>query len=376
MNSDDANASRLNRQLRLLRIMKLNRLLRLSKLTKYLKYVEILLEFNPSFWRVLKLMLLMMACCHWMGCTWWLITDVELGGFAGNLTQAMNDWQPTNDLLQGQFGEQFAAGFFWGAGMVTAMIAADVVPSTPLENYVTAICMFIGLMLNAFVIGSMASALSTMDSKKQMCRGKLETIGLYLLVNNVHTDLRSRILEYYEYVYTSSQSMEDLRLLQDLPPSLATRLAISIHRRIVARAPLFSALSDISLLHVLARLTPVIYVPGQIVMVEGADQDGQFHQEGPCLAAQANGFNGGKRGACARAVGQLRPGRRINAATHCAKEGRQLQQRLQPEERWVRSKDSRSPGDSSYGSILNTAIVRESARAGPTVTLSPSMWTT
>ena len=366
VNSDDANASRLNRQLRLLRIMKLNRLLRLSKLTKYLKYVEILLEFNPSFWRVLKLMLLMMACCHWMGCTWWLITDVELGGFAGNLTQAMNDWQPTNDLLQGQFGEQFAAGFFWGAGMVTAMIAADVVPSTPLENYVTAICMFIGLMLNAFVIGSMASALSTMDSKKQMCRGKLETIGLYLLVNNVHTDLRSRILEYYEYVYTSSQSMEDLRLLQDLPPSLATRLAISIHRRIVARAPLFSALSDISLLHVLARLTPVIYVPGQIVMVEGEQiKMVNFIKKGHVSLLKQMGSMEEKE---VRVLGPSDNFGLDDASTRqliaLAKEGdssSSVFNRRGSAGAFKRLSVTRRR--SSYGSILNTAIVRESARA-------------
>ena len=66
------------------------------------------------------------------------------------------------------------------------------------------------------------------------------------------------------YLYTSSQSMEDLRLLQDLPPSLATRLAITVHRRIVVRLPLFNTLSDLALLSVLARLHPIIFVPGQV----------------------------------------------------------------------------------------------------------------
>ena len=106
-----------------------------------------------------------------------------------------------------------------------------------------------------FSITAMASALSSIDSKKQICRGRLETIGNYLLLHKVNTELRSKILEYYEYLYTSSQSMEDLRLLHDLPPSLATRLAITVHKRLVARAPLFNALSDLALLNVLAKLT-------------------------------------------------------------------------------------------------------------------------
>ena len=62
---------------------------------------------------------------------------------------------------------------------------------------------------------------------------------------------------------------EDLRLFHDLPPSLATRLAITVHRRTLSRAPFFNALSDAALLSVLARLRPMIYVPGQVVLIEG-----------------------------------------------------------------------------------------------------------
>ena len=273
-------SSRLNRQLRMLRIIKLNRLLRLSKLSKYLKYLEVIIEFNPSVTRALYLILLMICCCHWMGCAWWLVTEFELDG----ARQQQNNWQPSQELLDSHLGSQFASGFFWGAGMVTAMVPYDIEPVTQLETYITGLCMFVGLLLNAFVIGSMASAMANLDSKKQICRGKLETIGLYLLVNHVSADLRQRILEYYEYLYTSSQSMEDLRLLHDLPPSLATRLAITVHKRILTRAPLFNNLSDLALLAVLARLQPVIYVPGQVIVVEGQLlKEVQFIKKGQVL---------------------------------------------------------------------------------------------
>ena len=172
----------------------------------------------------------------------------------------------------------------------------------------TTVCMFVGLLLNAFVIGSMASALSSFDSRKavraatrdasrrgdpsppcrpappdaatphrpaalpptpsahpgQMCREKIETIGNYLRIHSVPNDLRERIVEFYEYLYTSGTAMEELQLLKDLPSSLATRLAINVHRRVVTRASLFTGLSDRAMLGVLARLSPVIFVPGQV----------------------------------------------------------------------------------------------------------------
>ena len=154
--------------------------------------------------------------------------------------------------------------------MVTGFVPYDIEPATEIESWFTAICMFVGLVLNAFVIGSMASALSTMDSKKALAAGKLRTIEAYLQLNSVAPELRSHILEFYEYLYTSTQSFEDLKLYQELPPSLATKLAITVHKRVVSRAPFFVALSDDAVLAVLARLTAKIFVPSQLIVAEGA----------------------------------------------------------------------------------------------------------
>ena len=272
--SNDA-TGRLNRQLRLLRILKLNRLLRLFKLSRNMKYLELAIKFNPSGIRLVKLIIIMLACCHWMGCAWWFVADLEISAMTlihkSSPYEPFNDWQPSAELLSmnASLGLQFSRAFFWGTGMVTSMVPYDIEPATEVEAYFTALCMFLGLVLNAFVIGSMASALSTIDSKKALAANKLRTIEAYLNISSVAPELRASILEFYEYLYTSAQSMQDLKLYQDLPPALGTRLAISVHRRVVARAPFLYALSDDVLLAVLARLKAIIFVPGQVIFAEG-----------------------------------------------------------------------------------------------------------
>ena len=152
------------------------------------------------------------------------------------------------------------------------MVPHDIVPDTEAERVLDrCLACSPGLLLNAFVIGSMASALSTMDSKKASSRpGKLKTIEAYLQISGVAPELRGNILEFYEYLYTSTlQSMEDLRLYQDLPPSLATRLALTVHRRVVSRAPFLTILSDDALLMCLSKLRALVYVPSQVVLIEG-----------------------------------------------------------------------------------------------------------
>jgi len=152
-NDGESNATtRLNRNLRLLRIIKLNRLLRLSRLAKNLKYIELALKFNPSAMRLIKLFSFMMLICHWLGCAWWFVADVELSAFADENGETplvpRNDWQPSAALLQSEtLGPQFSAAFFWGAGMVTAMIPYDIEPATEVEQFFTALCMFLGLIL-------------------------------------------------------------------------------------------------------------------------------------------------------------------------------------------------------------------------------------
>ena len=80
------------------------------------------------------------------------------------------------------------------------MVPYDIQPETEIEVWVTAISMFIGLLLNAFAIGSMASALSSLDAKKSIAAEKLDTLGHYLQINAIGPDLRSRIFEFYEYL--------------------------------------------------------------------------------------------------------------------------------------------------------------------------------
>ena len=55
--------------------------------------------------------------------------------------------------------------------------------------------------------------------------------GAMLCERHTHSRVALAVLEYYQYIFTSSQSMEDLRLLQHMPLNLATQLALSVNAR-------------------------------------------------------------------------------------------------------------------------------------------------
>jgi len=271
--TDDAagSAARANRLLRLLRLTKLAKLARMAKLRKYLASFE---EFiNPGVLAVTSLSAAALLCCHWFGCLWWLVSDLEIAEpdlmhhwYAG----VENTWHPPVWLKNEEnLGAKYAFSFFWGAGMVTSTIPFDILPLTPFESIATTFMMFVGLLLNAYVISSLTSALASMNSQKELSRKELGTVKTFLVMKGVPTDLRSRILEYFEYRLTSSQGLAKSINMEEMPANLHLQLLIAMCKTLAAKCPLFRDLSEPCVVTLMSRLKPCVFVPGQVIVFEG-----------------------------------------------------------------------------------------------------------
>jgi hypothetical protein len=206
---------------------------------------------------------------------WWLISEIEAADAAEAspddiLIAVANYWQvPTWLKEQGDFGVKYSHAFLWGASMVTSTVPYDVMPVTTAENWVTTFSMFFGLIFNAVVISSLTTALTSMNSKKELAGKQLDTIRTYLVLKAVPADLRSRILEYYEYLFTSSQMLASSIRYETLPPNLAAQLALSINRKVAARCAFFREISNACMVSLISELQPVIFVPAQLIVFEG-----------------------------------------------------------------------------------------------------------
>ena len=63
--------------------------------------------------------------------------------------------------------------------------------------------------------------------------------------------------------------MEDVKSLQHMPPNLSTQLALSVNAKLIAKCPFFSDVSNASLAALVSTLTPIVFVPGQLICTEG-----------------------------------------------------------------------------------------------------------
>ena len=179
-----------------------------------------------------------------------------------------NTWHPPPWLKNApELSPKYWHSFFWGAGMVTSMVPRDIEPVTALEAIITTFTMGVGLMLNAVVISSFTSAFAAMDSKKELAGAELDRIRSYLVVKSVPSDLRARIMEYYEYIYTVSQ-LSEKDMFTAMPEHLNAQLRLSINKKLAGRCTFFRDISNSSLLSLILNMQPQVFVPGQVVVYQ------------------------------------------------------------------------------------------------------------
>jgi len=233
-----------------------------------------MLRFNPGLVRVGQLMLMLLLACHWTGCLWWLIGEIDIEGRELAIADPESNTWPASEWLQRQeFILRYAQSLLWGTGLMTTILPYDVVPRTITQTFVTIVVVSIGLLINVLFISATTTALQNMDAKFSAGRQKVEAISKYLLFKKVPTKLTTKIVDYYEYQnFVADQSVQ----LADLPHELSMELNIELYSSLIKNCPLFRLLDTSQVLHLLREMYVKVLMPSDIVVAEGQPSDALY----------------------------------------------------------------------------------------------------
>ena len=244
---------------------------------------------NPVVRRLFELLLLLLLMCHWVGCMWWAVStnettheaehvadlsdgssaDTAAAAAAAALLAERPSWRPSAYILAQPWVLQWGHACVWGASIVTGFILYDVAPSTGAEVVVTAIALVMGLTMNTVIISSTTSLLQAIDSRNAFGRQRLENIGKYLEFKNVRPELAANIVDFFAYKLTSSAvSLQDVDF-NELPSDLSMHLTLELHKSLLKKCFIFSALPPRLLVPLLRKLQPMVSIPGEVIVREG-----------------------------------------------------------------------------------------------------------
>mmetsp|Transcript_13032 Transcript_13032/g.33411 ORF Transcript_13032/g.33411 Transcript_13032/m.33411 type:complete len:637 (-) Transcript_13032:266-2176(-) len=233
---------------------------------------------NPGVARVARAILLLLFTCHYIGCAWWCIGELEQDGLLSHRAnetshidpKSVDIWGPSNWLRTTQpVANQYGHAFLWGAGMMTGYVPEDVVPHSLPEVVVTVLALFFGLIVNTAIISSTTSALQSMSFKSSKVVHKMQNIDQYMRHKRVPLALAGKIFSFYEYQLSPYRSGEGQHELSDLPSRLAMELILHTHQDLFRDCPIFRLVPPPTALALVEHFEPVVFVPGEIVIHEG-----------------------------------------------------------------------------------------------------------
>jgi len=233
---------------RLMRMLKLLRARKTLNRTRKLRFI------NPAIMKLSLLVFWILIAAHLVSCGW-----IFIGG-----NSIIPDLSSPNSHQQ-----QYMVAFYWTITTLTTIGYGDITPRSEMQLVYVTFVMLLGAAIYGIIIGNIANIIASIDIAKSKFREKMENISTFLKYRNIPGKIQTQIREYYDYLWESRRGYEESRLLSDLPKSLKTQVAFILNRDIIEKVPLFKGASRKFIRDVVLNLKPVIYTPGDAVVVYG-----------------------------------------------------------------------------------------------------------
>eukprot|EP00966_Prymnesium_polylepis_P312689 7225618-Prymnesium_polylepis.1 len=221
---------------------------------------------DASSLRLLQLILGLMLTWHYIACMWWFIGD-EYGRTQTERLLVLGTNIDTNHTYG--VGMEYLAAYYWAIFMTTGLNCPIGPRDLPLLIMYEGFVCFIGICLQAYMLGAAANEIAALDASAVGKRQKLNRIKQTLRYLRAPQFLRGPIVEYYEHMIEHDQMGEAQDVLADMPSSLKVQLAVVLKAEHLKRVPFFAFLEPRIIAVLAFVLRSRVYLPGENILVQG-----------------------------------------------------------------------------------------------------------
>ena len=241
--------------------LRLLRLLRIVRLFVILRRWEAFSWSNPAVLRVVKYFVSILLLIHWLACFWFYSSLAS--GFPAD------SWVARAGIQGADAISQYIRSLYWTITTMTTVGYGDITPGRTIEYVLAGIIMLMGASLYAFIIGSIASLLNSINAAKNRHWERIESVTEFLRDQQVSADLNSEVRNFYEHIWERYRGVDRNRMLDDLPPPLRLKVLLHLTEEIRQTVPLFRHAAGLLRDALLTSLESRTYTPGSIIAHEG-----------------------------------------------------------------------------------------------------------
>ena len=248
--------------------VRLLRILRVVRLTEIIRVWGRRTSVNVGYLRIAKLLFGVILILHLVACVWFLVPF--MAGFPEQ------SWAVSEGVADAKPGTQYIRSLYWVVVTATSVGYGDITPHGNVEYVLSMLVILIGASMWAFIIGNLASLLSSLDATKTAFWNRVELVTQFLRNRGVPAEVNENVRGFFEYSWGRYRGTDERHLLADLPEPLRLEVLSHLALEVLERVPLFRHCGEVLRDELLLALKPTVMTPGGFAVREGEMANGIY----------------------------------------------------------------------------------------------------
>ncbi|XP_007257568.2 cyclic nucleotide gated channel subunit alpha 2b [Astyanax mexicanus] len=237
--------------------LRFNRLLRFSRMFEFFDRTETRTNY-PNTFRICNLVLYILVIIHWNACIYYAISK--------SLGLGSDQW--VYDATNRTLTYCYVYCFYWSTLTLTTI--GEMPPPVKDEEFVFVVFDFlVGVLIFATIVGNVGSMIANMNATRAEFQARIDAIKHYMHFRKVSRNLETRVIKWFDYLWTNQKAVDEHEVLKNLPDKLRAEIAINVHLETLKKVRIFQDCEAGLLVELVLKLRPQVYSPGDYICRKG-----------------------------------------------------------------------------------------------------------
>ncbi|KAM6984490.1 cyclic nucleotide gated channel subunit alpha 2b [Tautogolabrus adspersus] len=241
--------------------LRFNRLLRFPRMFEFFDRTETRTNY-PNIFRIGNLVLYILVIIHWNACIYYAISKSL--GFGSDTWVFPNISKPEYSSLT----RSYVYCLYWSTLTLTTI--GEMPAPVRDEEYLFVVFDFlVGVLIFATIVGNVGSMIANMNATRAEFQARIDAIKHYMHFRKVSKELETRVIKWFDYLWTNKKAVDEQEVLKNLPNKLRAEIAINVHLETLKKVRIFQDCEAGLLVELVLKLRPQVFSPGDYICRKG-----------------------------------------------------------------------------------------------------------
>lgn len=177
-------------------------------------------------------MIYLLIIIHWNGCIYFAISNAIGFGSDGWVVTLVENGANLSLTYQ------YIFTFYWSTLTLTT-IGETPPPEIEVEFLFVIVEYMIGILIFATIVGNIGSMITNMNASRTEFQTRMDAVKQYMVFRKVSKELEERVIQWFDYMWSNKQSLDEGQVMDTLPDKLKAEIAIHVHLDTLKQVKIF-----------------------------------------------------------------------------------------------------------------------------------------